>query len=520
MDERLAALVPTFGSAELLTCGVIRTKAKESAPNWGFNAFSVLTFLDTRVQSLTMRHVTSALENAPKGEHRLFVSISTLTVPEAISLMSFRDYFKDPRAPVTKPPLESFGVWVGPEFVGREEHPARDCVATADPFWLAECWRTRPSELDDELDPDVTEWLRDRIGKHTGIALEERRERLGNFMIVMPDHRHRLRVTWSRGGKVGVELRDRPGYARRFSVVVRGQRDGHLVAATVREVHAGLHVFAMPEAVDHRAVEVYDAETGHIVDCDAHVPMREIRIAGQIASTKTDFTFRFSGGDEIRTRSMWGTTIETTVGDRSAWEERLTGIKDREQKEALRAGKRLFVYRGSEAERRQAISDLQGILHSNISGYVKIWDPYFGAREAAEFLNHIFDPDTQIMILTSLEVTPQDRGPGSSEEATMADPVAVESTASRRSAKHIELQKVLDTLRKPTPSIEGQRNLKCAIGGEMFHDRFVITRDRCWQLGCSFNQIGRVMSTIIDFPYPSLIEHEFDLAFKAARNTL
>ena len=54
----------------------------------------------------------------------------------------------------------------------------------------------------------------------------------------------------------------------------------------------------------------------------------------------------------------------------------------------------------------------------------------------------------------------------------------------------------------------------------MFHDRFIITNDRCWQLGCSFNQIGDVMSTIVEFPYPALIEREFDRAWDKTKEEL
>jgi hypothetical protein len=85
---------------------------------------------------------------------------------------------------------------------------------------------------------------------------------------------------------------------------------------------------------------------------------------------------------------------------------------------------------------------------------------------------------------------------------------------SPRVRKKEQLRLALDALREPKPGAQGLTDLKCHVGGEMFHDRFIITRDRCWQLGCSFNQIGEVMSTIVEFPYPALIESEFDRAWK------
>jgi hypothetical protein len=540
MDPQLLPLIPTFVSAELLTCGVIRAKTKKTEPDWAFNAFSVLTFLDAPLPpELKLQHITPALENAPGGDYRLFVSKSTLTAHEALSLLSFKDRFKDPRAPVATPPIESCGTWVGPEFVGREEHPARACVAALEPFWLTECWRAGASAIDDEMDGDSADWLRRRIRLYTGVMLDERRERLGNFLVVMPDRRHRMRITWTREDKVGVEVRDRTSRARRFTLVVRGQREGSLVGATARNVPAGLHVFELPEVVDHRAVELYDAETGYIVDRDAGVPLREVWAVGHIITTHTDIAFKFKEGDTVRVQSEWGTTVATRSGARPDWEERLASMRDRERKEALRARRQLFVYRGSEAERRLAIADLQGILRNEVHDYVKIWDPYFGAREAAEFLGYVFDTGTRIEILTSLEAIPFERTAsqrperdafdryyermrkvvGRAARRLWADPLP-QPAPPLRSVKRAELQKVLGLLRRPNASTVGLQDLRCGIGGAVFHDRFIVTRGRCWQLGCSFNQIGRVMSTVLDFPYPSLIEREFDHAFASAREVL
>jgi len=89
-----------------------------------------------------------------------------------------------------------------------------------------------------------------------------------------------------------------------------------------------------------------------------------------------------------------------------------------------------------------------------------------------------------------------------------------------RLRKKQQLSVVLNALRKPKEGVGGLAALKCRVGAEMFHDRFIITRGRCWQLGCSFNQIGEVMSTIVEFPYPALIEKEFDRAWDKTKEEL
>jgi len=412
LDPRIAALSESYGSAQLLTCGLIRTNKSKQAPDWGVNALSVLQFLPTPCTSApNIAHITKHLENSPKGKHRLFVSRSELLVPEALALCWFKGGFVDPRAGGRAPPLESPGIWIGPEFVGQEEHRARGCIPRTESTWLLECWRTS-DDLEDELGYSGTEWLCSRILKLTGINLNGRRERLGNFLVAMPELCHRMRVWWSQTGRVGVEIRtvqDGPG---QFVLMVRASRDDCLVIAEQRTVGAGYHVFNLPHTVEHRAVELYDANTGTIVGRDAGTQMRSIQLTGNIATTSIDMTFTFQdNGPPIRAQTWWGTTMRSQAGSHEPWELKLAEARARQRREELRENKRLHVYRGNAGEREKAVSDIRKILNTCIIEYVKIWDPYFGARDAAEFLPFVFDPSTKIEVLTSVEPAPNEKFP-------------------------------------------------------------------------------------------------------------
>lgn len=524
LDPRIVTLSAFYGSAQLLTCGLIRTNRSKGAPDWGVNALSVLQFLPTPCTGTPkLVHITKRLENSPGGNHRLFVSRSELLVSEALALCWFKEAFTDPRTDGKTPPLESRGVWIGPEFVGREEHRARSCIPCSESTWLLECWRAN-DDLEEELGYSGTEWLCRRIHELTGINLNGRRERLGNFLIAMPELQHRMRVWWSQTGNIGVEIRTVPRGPSQFALIVRVSRDDCLAIAEHRIVGEGHHVFTLPHTVEHRAVELYDANTGTIVGRDAGTQMRAVQFTGHIATTSVDLTFTFQdGGPPIRVQTWWGTTMHSQAGGHEPWELKLAEARARQRREELRESNRLYVYRGNAGERTKAVSDIRAILNSCVVDYVKIWDPYFGARDAAEFLPFVFDSSTKVDVLTSAEPAPNEALPKVlSTDAGLgeAPPSGEARPASLRELKKVQLKKVLDALRRPQPDATGLLKLDCRVGAGMFHDRFIITRDRCWQLGCSFNQIGGVMSTIVEFPYPQLIELEFDRAWSQAKEQL
>lgn len=539
LDHRLAAVVPAYGSAELLTCGLIRTKKAKTDPDWATNGFSILRFQRASFsKGAQLQFITTRPERLPSSDHQLMVTRSELSVSEALAFLNFRDSFSNPRVRTSTPPIESPGAWMGPEFVGREEHRARTLAGIGESFWLVECWRTG-KELEDEIGTDGVSWLCARVRELIAINLDDRRERLGNFLIVMPEYRYRMRVWWPQRVKLGIEVRAIADGSTDFLAMVRASRHGCLISSECRRVASGLHVFDVPEFVDHREIELYDAASGIILDRDAGTPMRSAVLIGHMHQMSVDLNFTFSDGrPPIRAQTMWGTTMRTEAGlGHTSWELELADVLERERRERLREEKRVIVYRGSAQERLDAIEDIRNILRTRIEGYLKIWDPYFGVREAVEFLPFVVDPSTPISVLTSVEPTSAERHVDRSASSTLSK--VLEQTRARikpwlprslrrrftqpvplRIRKKQQLGVVLKTLRQPGGGVGGLSALKCRVGGGMFHDRFIITHDRAWQLGCSFNQMGEVMSTIVEFPYPGLIEREFNRAWEQIKEEL
>lgn len=517
----------SYKGAELLTCALIRTNKAKKEVGWAVNAFSVLRFHDNPSLVPHFEFITPKPERLPSGTHQLMISLSRLTVDEAISFARFSGGFRNPRVPESTPPIEAPGIWLAPEFVGRDEHRVRALVGVPESFMLHECWRTG-QEIEDEIGADGVQRICRRINELTEVDLSLRKERLGNFIITMPAVRHRMRVWLPRKTKLGIELRTLPLGPERFLLLVRSSRHGSLLASHHRNVREGLHIFDVPEFADHREIELYDADNGHIIDREAGSPLRSIEFTTHQRHTPVDIAVTFADGSPpVHAKTMWGTTRRTEVGSSpEPWERELADVRERERRERLRETKDIIVYRGSEAERQQAIVNIREILGSSRSRYFKIWDPYFSAREAVEFLPFVTDPTTPIQILTSLELTPNEKHQRQTprpsrrffcegaKKITGRSPISRIKGAAKsspiRQRKKVQLGQALSMLRNPRPGITGLSALQCRVGAEMFHDRFIITDQDCWQLGCSLNQIGNVMSTIVKFPHPSLIEREFD----------
>jgi hypothetical protein len=486
VDVGLQPLLVACRSAELTVAGLRRVGREKSAPGWAVNAFSVLHFTTDPLPDGERKptYLTTRPESSPDGKHQLFVVQTPLAVQEALPLCEFGDQFVDPRAPASHGPIDSPGAWVGPAFVERYEDTVRSCVPPIDrAFWLKEHWQP-PEALQAEIDDKGLGWLQARLQALLGISLATRRERLGNFLAVLPEYRIRMRTRPSQTKElIGVEVVDSaPDAPRDLLLVARGSRDRHVQSAVARLVRRGLHVLPMNSAIDYREVELYDATSGLILDREAGVPLREMVAAVNLVTTRLDVTILLTrpdgtpDGEPVRVQTDWSASQPIRVGGRARWEERLQAVRNEEQLEQLRANGHFFMYRGDRNDRKQAVEDIRRILHTRLMGIVKIWDPYFGHRDAAEFLFYVAAPTTPIQVLTSLHPTDDET---SNHRAVRDDPNRVSQPLA--DWKREQMSRVLRVLREPRQGTPGLTQLEVRSGGVAFHDRFILTEGRCWQ---------------------------------------
>ena len=300
----------------------------------------------------------------------------------------------------------------------------------------------------------------------------------------------------------------------------------------------------VPREIDQREIEIYDATSEQILYAEGGTLLRTIAFAMNMVTTELDVTVQFEdGGEPLHIRTKWGATQRFQSGGKSEWEEALHAASLRAEREQLRRARRFLLYRGNPGDRERAVSDIRSILHDAHSPYVKIWDPYFGGRDALEFLFHVSDPRTPISVLTNASPTPAEQAaakaayePTTWKARLLADFARVVAAGARRAGARIRwldgsrrpresardrkvrgLRRALAILREPKAGVPGLRAVRCRVGGQTaFHDRFIIIEGRCWQLGCSFNQIGAMFGTVVEFPHPALIEEEFDSEWERA----
>lgn len=140
--------------------------------------------------------------------------------------------------------------------------------------------------------------------------------------------------------------------------------------------------------------------------------------------------------------------------------------------------------------RQKALDTIRRLLRDQISGQVCIWDPYFGEEDLQTYLPFVVDVNMNIRIITDLT----------------GDRKAVEGTFEDFAKR---CQKAIQDLRNA-----GVRNIqmRCRFenNGQPFHDRFILTTNRCWMLGSSLNSIGKSHSLMVEIEYPEIIQAEFD----------
>lgn len=189
----------------------------------------------------------------------------------------------------------------------------------------------------------------------------------------------------------------------------------------------------------------------------------------------------------ISTRVEWQSQQLDPRQLRHEWDTEVQMASARRAQETLMTQKKLILYVGGPDERTRAVADLRSILGQYGAETVQIWDPYFCARDAVEFLTALRSSNTEIRILTGCK------------------------------ANDANLAYVKQWLKKPGPGIPPLTRVEFRFDVGPSHDRFLLRDGSCWQLGCSFNHIGANVSTIVEWPISEPVQAAFEVAWSQAK---
>lgn len=554
-------------AAVLLPCRADHTLAGDPASN----LFTVLAFHASPppANSDRFRFITVKPLSVPSKRCRLAVAHLILEPAEALPVATFSDSFVLQDAQLRQTQVNSRGSWLEPVFVGQEQHPIHECLPR-----IPGSFRFYEHVQDADVLRSLVEasdlpWLFGQLGQKMQARLDRRPDRLGSVVVVLPQLDGSMHTSYSHDGRrIAVRMIGGSTPTPKAIAHVRGVRDGHTVFASLVHLDRAAGVLPCSPNVSHRTVEVYDHDSGALLDRESGVPLRQINVRFSVNPRIVRFVVPcpVPPGQEaaapIEIRTQWRSfDVRTQVGHgHTDWElaqRRATLEADRRRRQSE---KRFLLYRGSTEDRERAVADIRYLLNHRCSDYVKIWDPYFGPADALRFLPYVDSPDIKISILTSNKVPPavqstdgpvheqrpsarcapriirrwirllSDVRSGSSNSGAMANLVrrifaglkvtpANSEAAKLAEWKRRELRAAIKLLREPNPGLQGLQTVACRIGGgRRFHDRFIISSSYCWQLGCSLNHLGSVISTVTEFPHPGLIEEEFDSAWREARN--
>lgn len=325
-----------------------------------------------------------------------------------------------------------------------------------------------------------------------GIDLGIYSDRHGNFMIVLPETRLHSRFYSSQEhpNKLFIETKAF-GNIDINKLIMNVRSEGNAGIFDYKEVRpAQNNVIIDGFSTDGNiTVEIFDTTENEII----------YRTTGNLIQSINTSIGLMTGVRKVVTQDKNGKVIKTEDVDLVAQDASVSTIGKKtvrsliyerelfQRKKKLLLEKRLFQYRLNEHE--NAKKDILGIINESAKEYLYFWDPYFSEKEMMEYLPFINNTSLDIRIIT--DFTTDHLGKQYVSERFFSEGVA----------KCIE-----DMKKAGIPRIELRYRLKKGI---QFHDRFLITKDRCWMLGSSFNSIGNAHSVIVEIGYPDIIYGEF-----------
>lgn len=460
------------------------------------NVFSVLTFTRQAPDykpATPFEFLTRKPETVPATGYKVAVARSSVSAIDGLRTLRSAKQFVEP---VKGRLVDCVGRWADPVFVDNQ-HRIRNVVPYVDArFWAFQ--KIPPADaLVQLVGAKALSWLLQRVSHILGRSLTARAEYAGGFFVVLPEYRAKIRVDRGENGRIGVEF-DGDRQAIRPVALARVSRNEEMCSATLQELGERFSVLEVG-ASDFEEVELYDLVSGLLVDRHAGIPNRGLGLTLHTVEPITfDVTLHDDSGvpvgEPVHVSTNWGRSLVTGVEGRAEWERDQRRSALLAEQRRLHTEGRLFFYSGSKSDRKKAINDIRGLIRMHGGVEVCVWDPYFGGRDALEFLPHVVDPATPVRVLTSL----QRADGGAKHESVKA-----------------QLREALSAVALPRGKGPGMTNIQARVGTG-FHDRFLITSASCWQLGSSFNQIGSSYSTIVEFPYRELVANAFEKEWNSA----
>ncbi len=460
------------------------------------NVFSVLTFTRQRIQGSivpTFKFLTDRPESVLHTSYKLAIALSTMSSIDALRAVPTAGQFIEP---VKEETVECPGTWADPIFVGQEVHRLSAVVPSIDAqYWVFQ--HVPPPGLMVELvgNPGLN-WILEKVSTCLARTLTTRSDYAGGFLVVLPEYRGEIRVERGNSGRVGIEYRGDREQVHPI-VSVRSTRNDELCSSVVADLTSRYTVLDAG-ASDFEEIELYDLNSGLILDRHAGTPWRGFELAMNVGEqVEFDVTLHDAAGQPsgspVHINTNWGRIQLSGIDQRSGWEHIQRQAAILSEQKRLHGEGRLFFYSGKDNDREKAVSDVRNLIRMHSRQRLCIWDPYFGGRDALEFLPYVGDPSISVRVLTSCT---------SIGESTQRD------------VKR-QLEEAISALGQHRGRGPGMTNIQARLGTG-FHDRFLITDVSCWQLGTSFNHVGLVYSTIVEFPYADLVLRAFETAWNAA----
>ena len=397
--------------------------------------------------------------------------------------------------------LDKSGHWLTPRFYGRADsgRPSWLPPPSVGPLWVMERWGLLQNNT-------LSESARTKLSKSMEEVLEVPipSARWGNVLLCVPDGRYWTCAEALQGPGASVEIvsmrnheSQTEGEPPRFAVVLRSRREQVTEYSHHRVVEIGSHAFPYAEDVPELDIEIFDLSSGFPVDRHSLPLLRGFRTTLSLqASSRISAQASFLAKPKTA-EFRFEDKITSEVNMRKSWEDELKKEHTISQLNYLKTSGQLRIYEGSlygrqEEQRRSAVTDLRDEIAAGVSR-VWIWDTYFGAEDAVEFLSAVRNRRAEVRVLRSRK-----GGANAREEESRINSAA-------------------KFLRKLPDGTVGLLNLEFRGSGRtFFHDRFLIVDDRCLLLGASFNQIGKTVSTVIFIPDLEIVTRMFGVAWSNA----
>jgi hypothetical protein len=345
------------------------------------------------------------------------------------------------------------------------------------------------------------------IKQRLGIDISQFDDRIGNFIILIPERRITAKFYGSHtDGKVlfvetFLKDCDKKDFILLLKTVNNNEIIDSLIISEIKE-----KILIPDYNKDGKiTIEIWDLKNKLLVLNDDGYLIKEIVINMNIIHGKRVVKQIDKNGN---VKEIQVDLTSPAYSKMSKEKEFSTFISEREsetKKRSLLLNKELFQYKKDQHE--EALGDIINLINQNVHSHVYFWDPYFTYKDMERILPFVNDLNIDIRIISDFSALNESKEDSSYKSKSDLDFV-----------KEIE-----DSIKKLKSALIENIEFRYKFGncGFGFHDRFLIIDNDCWMLGSSFNSIGKVHSLIVKINYPEIVSKMFlDLWEKLKDNSI